>query len=66
MPHQSTFTTHEKICKDANKQICNALGCSQYAIKKIIVDVGKFGSISLSLCENCVGKFVNHKDRGNS
>ena len=63
---QSTSTTHETIGKDANKQICNALGCSQYAIKKIIVDVGKFGAISLSVYKNCVGKFVNHKEGGNS
>ena len=63
---QSTSTTNDIIGKDANKQICNALGCSQHASKKIIVDVGKFGTISLSLCENCVGKFVNRKEGGNS
>jgi len=63
---QTTSTTDDIIGKDANKQICYALGCSQQAIKKIIVDVGKFGTISLSLCENCIDKFVNHKEGGNS
>lgn len=63
---KSTSTINDIIGKDANKQICHALGCSKHANKKIIVDVGKFGNISLSLCENCVGKFVNPKDGGNS
>lgn len=64
--HQSTSTTNDIIGKDANKQICHAFGCFQQASKKIIVDVGKFGTISLSLCENCLGKFVNPKEGGNS
>jgi hypothetical protein len=46
--------TTSTIGKDVNKPICNALGCSQYAFKKIIVDIGKFGAISLPLYENCV------------
>ena len=63
---QNISTTDDIICKDANKQICYALGCSQYASKKIIVDVGRFGGISLLLCRNCVGKFVDFKEDGDS
>ena len=61
---QNTSTTDNIIGKETNKQICHALGCSQHARKKIIVDVGRFGTISLSLCENCIGKFVNLKVDG--
>jgi hypothetical protein len=63
---QSTSTNSDIIGKDVNKQICHAFGCSQHASKKINVDVGRFGTISLSLCENCSGKFVNSKEGGNS
>jgi hypothetical protein len=43
--------------KDANKQICDALGCKETASKKIIVNAGKCGTISLSICKNCIEKF---------
>jgi hypothetical protein len=41
-----------------NKQICDAIGCLQEATKEIVIDAGKFGSISLSVCANCISKFV--------
>jgi hypothetical protein len=46
------------IDKDTNKQICEALGCSHNATKVISVEAGKFGAISISVCTNCVSKFV--------
>lgn len=41
-----------------NKQICNAIGCIEEATKNIVIDAGKFGPISLSVCANCISKFV--------
>jgi hypothetical protein len=61
---QSTSSTNNIIYKDTNKQICEALGCSEEATKEISVDVGKFGTITLLLCGNCVGKFVYSKKEG--
>jgi hypothetical protein len=61
---QSISTTSAELDKDTNKQICEALGCSQYATKEITVDAGRLGSISLLLCRNCVGKFVSFKEDG--
>jgi hypothetical protein len=63
---QSTSISNDIIDNATNKEICEALGCSQQAIKEITVNAGKFGTISLSLCGNCVGKFVNSKARGDS
>ena len=45
------------ISKEINKDICNAFGCSQDATEKINVSAGKFGTISLSLCNNCITLF---------
>lgn len=62
---QNTSITNIKLNKDTIKQICEALGCSQNASTEITVDAGRFGSISLLLCVNCVGKFVDvKKSRG--
>ena len=43
--------------KKINKEICNAFGCSNYATEKINVSAGKFGTISLNLCNNCITLF---------
>ena len=61
---QNISTTNTKLDKDTNKQICEALGCSQHATKEITVAVGRFGSITLLLCRNCVGKFIDFKEDG--
>lgn len=37
--------------------ICEAVNCFLPAAIKINVDVGQLGSISLSLCNDCVAKF---------
>lgn len=44
---------------DVNKQICDAEGCSAVATEEIKISVGRMGDIDLSLCQNCVKKFVN-------
>jgi hypothetical protein len=45
------------ISYKVNKNICDAFGCFAEATKEIEVQVGKQGTISLHLCENCVAKF---------
>jgi hypothetical protein len=42
---------------DVNLEICEAFGCSQKAIRVIEVHAGKFGTIKLSVCSNCIGMF---------
>ena len=38
-------------------QLCEARTCLEEATKTIAVKVGQLGSISLSLCDDCVSKF---------
>lgn len=38
-------------------EICEAVGCEAEATHDLEVSVGKFGSIPLSLCNNCIMKF---------
>lgn len=45
------------ITSDANNGICEAVNCSSRASVQIEVKVGQLGSISLSLCNDCVCKF---------
>ena len=40
-----------------NKEICNAFGCYKNATEKVDIDVGKFGTILVNLCSECVKKF---------
>ena len=42
-----------------NNIICEAIGCSQRAINEIKVEIGKYGTISLFLCTNCLPKFTS-------
>ena len=46
------------------KEICNALGCLELATRKINLDVGKFGKITISVCAKCVSKFVDYDVSG--
>ena len=55
-----TSSIRYKKYKDTNKQICDALGCTENATKEIIVNAGKFGTVSLSVCKKCIRKFVPH------
>lgn len=38
--------------------ICNGFDCSNSSKTKIVVSCGKFGTISLDLCENCAKLFM--------
>ena len=49
--------SQELISTEFNKDVCEALGCFAKATIEITVKVGKLGTISLLLCENCVTKF---------
>jgi hypothetical protein len=40
-------------------EICNAEGCDARAIKKIRIPAGRFGFITLFVCENCEEKFID-------
>ena len=46
------------VSSEANKQICEAVGCSAQATQQIQVKVGEKGMICLCLCSNCVSKFA--------
>jgi hypothetical protein len=47
------------LTSGVNRQICDAEGCSASATQEIKVSVGRMGDIYLSICENCMKKFVN-------
>ena len=36
---------------------CNATGCSSLGSIEINVEAGRFGTVTLFVCPNCVGKF---------
>ncbi len=36
---------------------CNATGCSAIGSIELKVSAGKFGTVTLFVCPNCVGKF---------
>ena len=46
------------IALATNKQICEAIDCFKNATDEIKLDVGKFGTISLFLCKECIPKFT--------
>jgi hypothetical protein len=48
------------IPAQANKEICEAVGCFAEATEKIEVKVGEKGTVCLYLCNNCVGKFADN------
>jgi len=50
--------TNDIITPELYNDICNCLGCHDYATKKIQVDAGKFGNISLFVCRTCLLKFI--------
>ena len=41
-----------------HKQVCDATDCEQVATQQIEVSAGKFGTVTLFVCPNCVGKFT--------
>jgi hypothetical protein len=46
------------IASEVNNSICEVVNCFSQATVQIEVKVGQLGKISLSLCKNCVSKFV--------
>ena len=55
---QDISITDNKIAKEVNKQICEALYCFDQATIEIKIDAGQFGKISLFLCQECLPKFT--------
>jgi hypothetical protein len=55
---QDTSIPYNKLCKEINKQICEAIDCFKNATDEISLKVGKFGKISLFLCKECLPKFT--------
>ena len=45
------------ISSEVNKDVCEAVGCFAEATTEIKVKVGKQGTISLRLCNDCLNKF---------
>ena len=48
--------------KDKNDSVCEAVDCFSPAEVQIEVKVGQAGSISLSLCNDCVRKFSDDEN----
>lgn len=42
-----------------NKPICEAVRCEEVATEQITVNAGEFGTLILSVCKSCTGKFVD-------
>ena len=38
---------------------CNAAGCKEIGSIELDVKAGKFGTVKLFVCHNCVGKFTD-------
>ena len=45
------------ISNQISNLICEANGCKNNATEEIKINGGKFGQISLFLCEECISKF---------
>jgi phosphoribosylformylglycinamidine (FGAM) synthase-like amidotransferase family enzyme len=56
----STLTPSKNISNKDKRilGICNGFECHNKPISKIKVDCGRFGVITLSLCENCAKLFI--------
>ena len=49
--------TKQNLNFPANKEICNATGCTKEATEQLEISAGRYGTISLLLCRPCVDKF---------
>jgi hypothetical protein len=49
--------------KSSNKDICNGFGCINQSTSTIDVDAGKYGTITLEVCQFCINKFQNKGDK---
>lgn len=50
------------IPQEVNNSVCEAVSCFSTAEVQIKVKVGQAGSISLSLCNDCVRKFSDENE----
>ena len=55
---QYTSIPSNRLGKEINKQICEAIGCFDQATIEIKISVGQFGRIPLFLCKGCLSKFT--------
>jgi hypothetical protein len=39
--------------------ICEAVGCQEQATEQITVSAGELGTLILSVCSNCISKFID-------
>lgn len=49
--------TYADIVKERIK--CDAEGCDAAGANRIKVNAGKFGTVTLFVCSNCIGKFLD-------
>ena len=60
---QRTSIPNNKLGIEINKQICEAIDCFKTATDEISLNLGKFGKISLFLCQECLPKFTLKSDQ---
>lgn len=48
--------TYSQVVKQRIK--CDAAGCDAAGINEIKVNAGKFGTVTLFVCADCIGKFT--------
>ena len=48
--------TYSEVVKQRIK--CDAAGCDAAGISEIKVNAGKFGTVTLFVCPDCIGKFT--------
>ena len=48
--------TYSEVVKQRIK--CDAAGCDAAGINEIKVNAGKFGTVTLFVCAECIGKFT--------
>jgi len=51
--------TNKQYSIDFNKTICDSLNCESDATKNIDIDCGKYGTLTISVCNNCLCKFCH-------
>ena len=56
--------TYSQVVRERIK--CDAAGCDAPGINEIKVNAGKFGTVTLFVCPNCVGKFTDDGAGGNA
>lgn len=49
--------TYSQLVEERIK--CDAAGCAAAGTNKINVPAGKFGTVTLFVCSECIGKFQN-------